>query len=78
MSYYSITINGEIYSQNLGYFTIINVYSKNVSCAIDKAVRKIKKNVMNNYNYYTDNFTITDVEEKNFKNKNINYCFYNL
>lgn len=78
MSYYSITLDGEIYSQKLGYFTTINVYSDNVSCAIDKAIRKIRKDVINNYNYHTDHFTITDVEKKEFKNKNINYCFYNL
>jgi hypothetical protein len=78
MSYYSITLDGQICSQNLGFFTTINVYSKNTDNAINKAIRKIRKNMFNNYNFYTDDFTIIDVQKINYRNDKLNYNFYNF
>jgi hypothetical protein len=78
MSYYSITIDGQIYSQNIGYFTTINIYANNINEAINEAIKKIRKHVLHNYKYYTDDFTITDIEKINFGSKQTNYCFYNL
>lgn len=78
MSYYSITIDGQIYSQNIGYFTTINIYSDNINDALNKAIKKIRKNVLKNYQYYTDDFTITDIEKLDFGSKQTEYYFYNL
>ena len=78
MSYYSITIDGQIYSQNIGYFTTINIYSDNINDALNKAIKKIRKNVLKNYQYYTDDFTITDIETLDFGSKQTEYYFYNL
>jgi hypothetical protein len=78
MSYYSITLDGQICSQNLGFFTTINVYSKNTDNAINKAIHKIRKNMFNNYNFYTDDFIIIDVQKINYNNNKLNYNFYNL
>jgi hypothetical protein len=78
MSYYSITLDGQIFSQNLGFFTTINVYSKNTDNAINKAIHKIRKNMFNNYNFYTDDFIIIDVQKINYNNNKLNYNFYNL
>lgn len=46
MSYYSITIDGQIYSQNIGYFTTINIYSNNINDVSNEAIKKIRKNVV--------------------------------
>jgi hypothetical protein len=78
MSYYSITIDGQIYSQNIGYFTTINIYSNNINDALNEAIKKIRKNVVKNYQYYTDDFTITDIEKLEFGRKQTEYYFYNL
>ncbi len=78
MSYYSITLDGQIFSQKLGFFTTINVYSKNTDNAINKAIHKIRKNMFNNYNFYTDDFIIIDVQKINYNNNKLNYNFYNL
>ena len=78
MSYYSITIDGQIYSQNIGYFTTINIYSNNINDALNEAIKKIRKNVVKNYQYYTDDFTITDIEKLDFGSKQTEYYFYNL
>ena len=78
MSYYSITLDCHICSQNLGYFTTVNVYSSDVSEAIDKSIKKIRKRMINNYNYYTNDFVVTDIEKVDFNCKKQNYYFYNL
>ena len=78
MSYYSITLDGQIYSKNIGYFTTINIYSDNINKALNKAIKKIRKNVFHNYKLYTNNFIITDIEKMNFRRKQIDYYFYNL
>lgn len=78
MYFYSITIDGQIYSENIGYFTTINIYSDNINKALNKAIKKIRKNVFHNYKLYTNNFIITDIEKINFRRKQIYYYFYNL
>lgn len=78
MPYYSITLDGEIYSQNIGYFTTINIYSNNMDRALNKAIKKIRKNVYRDYNYYTNNFIITNIEKLDFGEKQTGYYFYNL
>jgi hypothetical protein len=78
MYFYSITLDGQIYSKNIGYFTTINIYSDNINKALNKAIKKIRKNVFHNYKLYTNNFIITDIEKMNFRRKQIDYYFYNL
>lgn len=78
MYFYSITLDGQIYSENIGYFTTINIYSDNINKALNKAIKKIRKNVFHNYKLYTNNFIITDIEKMNFRRKQIDYYFYNL
>lgn len=78
MSYYSITLNGQIYSKNIGYFTTINIYSDNINKALNEAIKKIRKNVIHEYKYYTDNFMITNIEKIDFWSKQTEYYFYNL
>jgi ribosome-associated translation inhibitor RaiA len=78
MPYYSITLDGKIYSQNIGYFTTINIHSDTMYEALNTAIKKIRTNVLRKYQYYTDNFTITDIEELDFRKKQTDYYFYNL
>jgi hypothetical protein len=78
MSYYSITIDGQIYSKNIGYFTTINIYSDNMNNALNKAIKKIRKNIFHNYKLYTNNFIITNIEKMDFWSKKNEYYFYNL
>jgi hypothetical protein len=78
MPYYSIMLDGQIYSQNIGYFTTINIYSDTIDEALNMAIKKIRKNVINEYNYYTDDFMITDIEKIDFGKKQTNCYFYNL
>lgn len=77
-SYYSITLDGQIYSQNIGYFTTINIYSDTMDQALNLAIKKIRKNILKKYKYHTDDFMIIDVEKVDFGKKQTNYYFYNL
>lgn len=78
MSYYSITLDGQIYSENVGYFTTINIYSDNFKNALNKAIHKVKKNVLKKYNYHTNNFIIINIEKLNFMCDETDCYFYNL
>ncbi len=78
MPYFSITLDGQIYLQNVGYFTTINIYANNVDEALNKAINKVRKNIFKNYKYYTNDFIITDFEKLDFWTKQSDYYFYNL
>jgi hypothetical protein len=78
MPYFSITLDGQIYLQNVGYFTTINIYANNVDEALNKAINKVRKNIFKNYKYYTNDFIITDFEKLDFWTKQTDYYFYNL
>jgi hypothetical protein len=77
-SYYSITLDGQIYSHKIGYFTTINIYSDNMDEALNKAIVKVRKNVLKKYKFYTDKFMITDIEKLDFMGNESEYYFYNL
>ena len=77
-SCYSITLDGQIYSHNIGYFITINIYSDNFNDALDKAISKVRKNVLKKYKYYTDDFIITNTEKINFMRNQTDCYFYNL
>jgi hypothetical protein len=78
MSYYSMTLDRQIYSENIGYFTTINIYSDNINKALNEAIKIIRKNVFYTHNLYTNDFTMTDIEILDFGTKQSEYYFYNL
>ena len=46
--------------------------------ALNKAIKKIRKNIFHNYKLYTNNFIITNIEKIDFWSKKNEYYFYNL
>ena len=78
MSYYSITLDGQIYSHKIGYFITINIYSNDMDEALNEAMVKVRKNVLKKYKYYTNEFLITYIEKLDFMGNESKYYFYNL